>query len=81
MLWFVESRDIFLKVIVTDWDNAMMNDVETIFPNSIAILCRYDILKNVRSKWQRDQIQRCMENSHGCMWNYSGVWFKENICL
>src|SRR3954469_23639805 len=38
------------NVIVTDRDNALMNAVDTVFPTSTALLCRYHITCNVRSK-------------------------------
>src|SRR4051812_8468770 len=36
--------------IVIDRDNALINVVDTVFPTSTALLCRYQITCNVRSK-------------------------------
>jgi alpha-glucosidase len=40
------------KVIVTNRDKSLMNAVETVFPNSTAMVCRYHVYKNVRAKFK-----------------------------
>jgi len=39
----LHSKAIYPKVIVTDRDNALMNVVDTIFPEVTAMLCEYHI--------------------------------------
>jgi hypothetical protein len=36
-------------VVVTDMDNALMNVVDSVFPRSVKLLCRYHISCNVRT--------------------------------
>lgn len=38
------------QFIITDRDIALMNSVATVFPTSSALLCKYHIIKNVRSR-------------------------------
>ena len=38
------------KAIVTDHDTTLMNVIAKVFPSSYALLCRYHITKNVRSR-------------------------------
>jgi alpha-glucosidase len=40
------------KVIVTDRDKSLMNAVETVFPNSTAMVYRYHVSKNVKAKFK-----------------------------
>jgi len=42
--------DAFLGVIVTDRDLALMNAMETVFPDATNMLCRFQIDKNVKAK-------------------------------
>ncbi|PNX57193.1 protein FAR1-related sequence 5-like [Trifolium pratense] len=44
------SEDITLKVIVTDRNTALMNVAAGVFPNSVVLVCRYHIIKNVKAK-------------------------------
>src|SRR4051812_1550452 len=44
------DQEVMPNVVVTDRDNALMNAVDTVFPTSTALLCRYHITCNVRSK-------------------------------
>src|SRR4051812_4757463 len=44
------DQEVMPNVIVTDRDSALMNAVDTVFPTSTALLCRYHITCNVRSK-------------------------------
>ncbi|XP_024630682.2 protein FAR1-RELATED SEQUENCE 5-like [Medicago truncatula] len=50
----LHSKDLYPKVVVTDHDNALMNDVDTVFPESTALLCEYHIERNVRAKCKTD---------------------------
>ncbi|MCI08712.1 protein FAR1-RELATED SEQUENCE 5-like, partial [Trifolium medium] len=56
-VWALQSVRSFLrcpedvKVIVIDRDQALMNDVDIIFPNCTALLCRYHILSNVEANF------------------------------
>jgi alpha-glucosidase len=46
----LKNNDGMPKVIVTDRDKSLMNAVETVFPRSTALVCRYHVFKNVRAK-------------------------------
>lgn len=46
----LKDKEDTMKVIVTDHDTTLMNSVAKVFPTSYALLCRYDITKNVRSR-------------------------------
>lgn len=39
-----------LNVILTDRDTTLMNSIAKVFPTSYALLCKYHITKNVRSR-------------------------------
>jgi len=46
----LSSKDNMPKVIVTDKDDALMNVVDTVFPETYTMLCFFHIGKNVRAK-------------------------------
>jgi len=46
----LHSKDISSKEVVTDQDHALMNVVDTVFPEAIALLFEYHIERNVRVK-------------------------------
>ncbi|GAU51929.1 hypothetical protein TSUD_417120, partial [Trifolium subterraneum] len=46
------SKETFPKVIVTDKDKSLMNDVAKVFPNSTALVCRVHVYKNVKAKFK-----------------------------
>jgi hypothetical protein len=56
-IWALETckslfKGVMPKVIVTDRDKSLMNAVETVFPNSTALVCRFHVYKNVRAKFK-----------------------------
>lgn len=50
----LKSQDISPKVVDIEWDNALMNVVDTIFPKDTALLCEFHINKNVKEKCKPD---------------------------
>lgn len=38
------------QVIITDRDTTLMNSIATVFPTSSTLLCKYHIIKNMRSR-------------------------------
>ena len=51
---WLDSKDLYPRVVVTDRDNALMNVVDTVFPKATALLCEYHIERNVRVKCKMD---------------------------
>lgn len=39
----LKSKDISPKVMVTYWNNALMNDVNIVFPKATTLLCEFHI--------------------------------------
>jgi len=81
----LKSQDISPKIVIIEWDNALINVVDTIFLKVTAMLCEFHINKNVKEICKPDckvkdlkandekyQIQRCGEEGHGCLGCYSG---------
>jgi len=50
----LHPKDLYPKVVVTDRDNALINVVETVFPNATTLLCSYHIGQNVRANCRTD---------------------------
>jgi len=50
----LHSKDLYVKVVITDWDNALMNVVEKVFPDTTPLLCPYHIGQNMRTKCKFD---------------------------
>jgi len=50
----LHSKDLYPKVVVIDRDDALINDVETVFPDTTTLLCSYHIRQNVRAKCKTD---------------------------
>lgn len=55
------------KVIVTDRNTALMKTIENVFPFSNALLCRYYITINVRSRVKPVVGTKQIEFEHGKM--------------
>ena len=47
------DENIFLEVIVTDRELALMNAIDVVFPSSKHLLCRWHINKNVLAKCKK----------------------------
>ncbi|XP_024640748.1 protein FAR1-RELATED SEQUENCE 5-like [Medicago truncatula] len=50
----LHSKDLHPKVVVTNWEYALINVVEYVFPKATTMLCSYHIGQNVRAKCKLD---------------------------
>jgi len=64
-LEMLHSKDLYPKVVVTDQENALINDVEKVFPKATTLLCSYHIGQNVRAKCKLDCKVKDLKGKNG----------------
>lgn len=63
----LKDQEEMTKVIVTKRDTVLMNSIANVFPTSYALLCRYHITKNVRSRVKLAVETKQIESENGKM--------------
>jgi hypothetical protein len=61
----LHSKDFYPKVVVTDWDNALINAVEKVFLDATTLLCSYHIGQNVKAKCKLDCKVKDLKGKNG----------------
>jgi hypothetical protein len=61
----LHSKDLYLKVVVTDWDNVLINAVEKVFLDATTLFCSYHIGQNVRAKCKLDCKVKDLKGKNG----------------